>query len=113
MRKEGKEPRDRQLNLSLTTTEFAEIRRRADAAGKRPAEFGRAVLFQSDLQISLPSEESNGHLIRLHAQYIRLGNSLNQMMRKYHRSGHAPDERLAPLLDEIRKLIRRKPEDDR
>ncbi len=39
------EPRDRQLNLSLTAAELEGINRRAEAVGMRPVHFGRAILL--------------------------------------------------------------------
>ena len=42
------EPRIRQLNLSLTASELASIKRRAEAVGMRPVHFGRSILFAQD-----------------------------------------------------------------
>ena len=39
--KKSSEPRDKQLNLSLTASELESIKRRAEAIGMRPVHFGR------------------------------------------------------------------------
>jgi hypothetical protein len=50
------EPRSRQLNLSLTESELARIRQRAEALGMRPVHFGRALLLGRGASAAVKSE---------------------------------------------------------
>jgi hypothetical protein len=103
------EPRDRQLNFSLTESEFEGIRKRAASVGMRPVHFGRDLLLGSDRKIPSAREpESNmGKLI--HGQLVRLGNNLNQMVRRLHETGDPLPADLEHLLRDIRQIIARGP----
>jgi len=102
------EPRDRQLNLSLTVSELESIKRRAEALGMRPVHFGRAVLLNHDAKLAV-KRETNDNLQRLvYDQLVRLGNNLNQMVRHLHRTGDPPPPDLEPLLTDIRHIIERR-----
>jgi len=105
------EPRSRQFNLSLTSRELEDIRRRAAAVGMRPVHFGRALLFDRDRSMPQPCDDNRARLI--HSQLVRLGNNLNQMMRHLHRTGEPVPADLAPLLADIRSLIARVALNDR
>jgi Mobilization protein NikA len=101
------EPRDRQLNVSLTAIEYESLVRRAEAVGMRPAHFGRAVLLGGS-RASVGKSEPTSNLPRLvHAQIVRLGNNLNQMVRHLHQTGDPLPPDLEPLLNDIRRLIAR------
>ena len=101
------EPRDRQLNLSLTISEFESIKRRAEVIGMRPVHFGRALLLDQRCNVSL-KHEAHGTVNRLvYMQLARLGNNLNQMMRHLHRTGDPLPSDLEPLLKDIRDIISR------
>ena len=105
------EPRDQQLNLSLTVSELENIRNRAATLGLRPAHFGRALLL--DTKISHPSamparpSEANPLIRLIYSQLIRLGSNLNQMVRHLHRTGDPLPADLEPLLKDIRQVIAR------
>jgi hypothetical protein len=104
------EPRDRQLNFSLTASELESIRHRAAAVGMRPVHFGRSLLLgQNSNGPSASQPESNvGRLI--YAQLVRLGNNLNQMVRHLHETGDPLPADLEPLLRDIRQIIARRPQ---
>jgi len=100
------EPRTRQLNLSLTASELETVRKRADALGMRPVHFGRAVLLNSNGAVA--RNEGGSNVSRsIHAQLVRLGNNLNQMVRHLHQTGDPLPPDLEPLLNDIRRLIAR------
>jgi len=100
------EIRSRQLNLSLTTGELETIKSRADALGMRPVHFGRALLLGQHKSIA--TAEPTRNLSRLvHAQLVRLGNNLNQMVRHLHQTGDPLPPDLEPLLNDIRRLVAR------
>jgi hypothetical protein len=101
------EPRLHQLNLSLTASELEAIRNRAHALGMRPVHFGRAMLLGHRNNGDVKSE-SAGNVSRLiHAQLVRLGNNLNQMVRHLHQTGDPLPPDLEPLLNDIRRAIAR------
>jgi len=104
------EPRNRQLNFSLTESELETIRQRAAMVGMRPVHFGRGLLLGSGRKApSARAPESNvGSLI--HAQLVRLGNNLNQMVRHLHETGDPLPADLEPLLRDIRQIIARGPQ---
>jgi len=104
------EPRSRQLNLRFTVSELETICKRAHGLGMRPVHFGRNVLLgQSGVTQGRTGPASN--MPRLfHAQLVRLGNNLNQMVRHLHQTGDPLPADLEPLLNDIRRLIRRVPE---
>jgi hypothetical protein len=101
------EPRCKQLNLSLTATELESIRRRAAAVGMRPVHFGRALLLDPSRKPA-PTEGADNNLVRLtYGQLVRLGNNLNQMVRRLHQTGDPLPADLEPLLNDIRQIIAR------
>jgi hypothetical protein len=107
------EPRCEQLNLSLTASELASIKRRAQAVGMRPVHFGRALLFDQSSKVTA-KRELNGNAERLiYGQLVRLGNNLNQMVRHLHQTGDPLPADLEPLLKDIRQLIARGCHNDR
>jgi hypothetical protein len=101
------EPRCHQLNLSLTASEFESIKKRAAAVGMRPVHFGRAMLLDQDLKVAV-AREHGGHLDKLiYGQLVRLGNNLNQMVRRLHQTGDPLPADLEPLLTDIRSILAR------
>lgn len=100
------EPRDRQLNFSLTAREFERIRSRAEAIGLRPVHFGRAILLDEGRRPQMQGADNNASKI-LYIQLVRLGNNLNQLVRHLHRHGGPMPADLEPLLRDIRQLITR------
>jgi hypothetical protein len=100
------EPRCHQLNISLTATELAGIAARAAALGMRPAPFGRALILARE---SAPSarQPQNNYQQLIYGQLVRLGNNLNQLVRRLHRTGEPPPADLEPLLRDIRHIITR------
>jgi hypothetical protein len=103
------EPRNRQLNLSLSESEWASITARALAVGMRPVHFGRAMLLDPNRRI-LAKNEANSNITHLtYGQLVRLGNNLNQMVRHLHQTGDPLPTDLEPLLTDIRQIIARAP----
>jgi hypothetical protein len=103
------EPRSRQFNLSLTESELASIKCRAEAVGMRPVHFGRALLFAKNSRVSIKAEHDNNAERLIYGQLVRLGNNLNQMVRHLHRTGDPLPADLEPLLTDIRQIIARVP----
>jgi Bacterial mobilisation protein (MobC) len=103
------EPRCHQLNLSLTARELDSIKRRATALGMRPAHFGRAMLLDKNKQPSIKPEKSHGNIDHLvYGQLARLGNNLNQIVRRLHQTGDPLPADLEPLLNDIRAILARR-----
>jgi hypothetical protein len=103
------EPRDRQFNLSLTATEFAGIKRRAEEVGMRPVYFGRLLLLGGADKAAIRTETERTTARLIYGQLVRLGNNLNQMVRHLHRTGDPLPADLDSLLNDIRKIIARVP----
>ena len=101
------EPRCQQLNLSLTESELASIRRRAEAVGMRPVHFGRAVLLAQAGKVAAKREPHSNLDQLIYGQLVRLGNNLNQMVRHLNRTGDPLPADLEPLLNDIRQVMRR------
>ena len=99
------DPRDRQLNLSLTAAEYESIVARAKALGMRPVHFGRALVLNSN-SAAAAIQRTQSRIERLnYSALVRLGNNLNQMMKHLHWSGEPVPADLAPLLTDIREII--------
>ncbi|MGD0188115.1 MAG: plasmid mobilization relaxosome protein MobC [Roseiarcus sp.] len=99
--------------MSLTARELENIKRRAEAVGMRVGNFGRALLLAMPDDAALkPAPESRINRL-VHAQLVRLGNNLNQMVRHLHATGDPLPADLEPLLRDIRQLIDRRCCDDR
>lgn len=105
------EPRCHQLNLSLSATELASIRTRAAALGMRTAHFGRALLLRGESAAA--RQPQNNHQQLIYGQLARLGNNLNQLVRRVHQTGEPLPADLEPLLRDIRHIITRESGDDR
>ena len=101
------EPRSRQLNLSLTDTELEEVCRRAEAVGMRPVHFSRILLLDSERSVTVAANNTS-RLLRL--ELARLGNNLNQAVRKLNSLGLPLPSDLEPLLADIREIISRMPQ---
>lgn len=101
------EPRDRQLNLSLTAGELENIRRRAEAVGMRPVHFGRAVLLESGRKPAASATRDGNPDRLVYVQLQRLGNNLNQLVRHLHATGEPLPADLEPLLRDIRQTLAR------
>jgi hypothetical protein len=102
------EPRDQQLNLSLTARELEGIKKRAAALGMRPVHFGRAMLLDRNTGPAVKSEANDNTQRLIYAQLVRLGNNLNQMVRHLHQTGDPLPPDLEPLLRDIRQIIERR-----
>jgi hypothetical protein len=101
------EPRNRQLNLSLTAAEYDGIAKRAQALGLRPVHFGRTVLLGVTNRSPEGQEPANNALRLVYVQLSRLGNNLNQMVRHLHLTNDPLPADLEPLLIDIRQIIAR------
>ncbi len=106
------EPRNSQLNLSLTARELETIRRRAEAVGLRPVHFSRQLLLAYSAEIVKDSSDNAVQRL-LYSQLARIGNNLNHLVRHLHRTGDPLPPDLAPLLTDIRQLLARRWRDDR
>jgi mobilization protein NikA len=106
-RPKATEPRTQQLNLSFSTSELEDIKKRAYALGMRPAHFGRALLLGNEKHPVSPTGQSRNINRLVHNQLIRLGSNLNQMVRHLHQTGDPLPPDLEPLLKDIRQLIAR------
>jgi hypothetical protein len=102
------EPRDRQFNLSLTASELAGIKCRAEALGMRPVHFGRALLLDQGSKVAVAQRAETNVDRLVYGQLVRLGNNLNQMVRHLYRTGDPPPPDLEPLLRDIRQIIERR-----
>ncbi len=107
------ESRSEQFNISLTVSELADIKARAEAVGMRPVHFGRALLFNQDIKVSSRREPSSNAERLIYGQLVRLGNNLNQMVRHLHQTGDPLPADLDPLLKDIRQILARRHRDDR
>jgi hypothetical protein len=107
------EPRCHQLNLSLSATELAGIKRRASALGMRTAQLGRTLLLEQEQRRTAKRRPDNNHQQLIYGQLVRLGNNLNQLVRHLHRTGEPLPYDLTPLLQDIRRIISRESSDDR
>jgi hypothetical protein len=84
------------------------IKKRAAALGMRPVHFGRAMLLDRNSQPAVKSEVNDHTQRMIHAQLVRLGNNLNQMVRNLHQTGDPLPPDLEPLLTDIRHVIERR-----
>lgn len=107
-RPKASEPRNQRLNLSLTVSELESIKRRAAALGMRPVHFGRAVLLARNTGPALKSDRNDNTQRLNYAQLVRLGNNLNQMVRRLHQTDDPLPPDLEPLLRDIRQIIERR-----
>jgi Bacterial mobilisation protein (MobC) len=99
--------RDVQLKLNLTAAEYECIVRRADAIGMRPVYFSRALVLGTNVTPA-PYEQALSKIERLNYHALaRLGNNLNQMVRRMHQTGEPAPADLEPLLMDIRQIINR------
>jgi hypothetical protein len=104
------DPRNFQLNLSLTAAELEDIKKRADDLGLRPVHFARLAALSGSPGEILKSAPENQALRKIHLQLARLGNNLNQMVRDLHQLRVPLPGDLEPLLKDIRALIARLPQ---
>jgi hypothetical protein len=105
--------RDQQLNIKLTRLEFDVVKSRANAFGRRPVDFGRAVLLSSER--APPAKHSPfGTVERAWVEQLRrVGLNLNQLVRHLHTFKEPVPPTLEPLLKDIRQLLERTRADDR
>jgi hypothetical protein len=99
--------RDMQLKLNLTAAEYECVVRRAQAAGMRPAHFGRAMVLKENAvhAVNRPTLSNAERLNYL--ALSRVGNNLNQMVRRMHQTGEPAPADLEPLLVDIRQIVNR------
>jgi hypothetical protein len=107
-----KNPRDCQLNLSLTVEELESIRCRAEAVGMRPVHFGRALILDPDRKVAVAPPRENNLDRLVYGQLARLGSNLNQLVKYLHITGDPLPPDLEPLLADIRAIIDRRYRDD-
>jgi Bacterial mobilisation protein (MobC) len=107
------EVRDRQLNLSLTQSEFERIKQRAEAVGMRPIHFARGLLLDSSSCMPTKRKDTSSVDRLVYVELGRLGNNLNQISRHLNRTGDPLPADLEPLLNDIRQILARRHRDDR
>lgn len=99
--------RDMRLKLNLTATEYECIVLRARAAGMRPTHYSRTAVLSTNAAHTINQQAlSNAERLNYHA-LCRLGNNLNQMVRRMHQTGEPAPADLEPLLADIREIINR------
>lgn len=106
-RPRSEKKRDQQLNIGLTTEEFAEAYWRAKAAQMRMVDYARWRLLGGASQPVIPRAAERRIEDGLFAELRRLGNNLNQLTRLFHATKRPPPEGLEPLLGRIRDAINR------
>src|SRR5262245_25152221 len=101
------ERRTRQMNIKLTESEEAWVKRRARANEQRPGEFGRAQLL-AEREVRRKTRENAADLDPLFlSQLSRVGNNLNQLTRRFNQVDVPPPPTLEPLLQLVRDLLRK------
>lgn len=98
--------RDRQLNVSLTLTELNTVKSRALSAGMRLADFARSRLLAAAQAPVVAAAVSRIERL-VYLQLKRLGNNLNQLVRRLHATGEPAPPHLDPLLKDIREILNR------
>jgi hypothetical protein len=99
--------RNKQFNIGLTEGELSKLHTRASTAGMRAVDYARARLFGGKtVERSTDAPAHNLDPLFL-PQLSRLGNNLNQIVRKLHQLDLPAPPTLEPLLQEIRDLIRK------
>lgn len=100
-----KEKRDRQFNIALTTRELELLRICAARAGLHPTDYGRVQLF-AEWRSTAEATLIPRHLDPLFLTHLsRIGNNLNQLVRRMHTFDLPAPSGLEPLLCEIRALL--------
>lgn len=109
-RPKSAERRDCQLNFSLTRTELTTLQTRAAAADMHLVEYGRAQLLRAPKFVP-PPEIAVVNGLRADrlvvVQLKRLGNLLNQLVRRCHARDEPMPPLLAPLLADLRAILDR------
>ncbi len=98
--------RDRQFNIGLTAREFESLHRAAQAAGMRPVDYGRAKLLSKTRRTSRTACVVHQPEPVVLVQLSRIGNNLNQIARSLNELSVDVPEDLAPLLTELRGILR-------
>lgn len=101
------------MNIKLTEREFEFVCQCAAANGMRPIDYGRARLLTewriSEANVTGGPQSDPAFRVQL----SRLGNNLNQIVRRMNTYDEPSPPTLEPLLQEIRTLISRSGGDDR
>ena len=96
-----------QLKLNLTATEYERIARRANAVGMRPTHFSRAMVLNTN-GAHPPNGRTASNFEKLNYLALsRLGNNLNQMVRRMHQTDEPAPTDLEPLPADIRAIMDR------
>lgn len=97
--------RDQQFNIGLSKAESEWLHQRAAATGMRPVDYGRAKLFAKRVSGEAPGVH---HLDPLFLVSLsRIGNNLNQIARRLHKTAQPAPPSLEPLLRELQALLRK------
>lgn len=103
-KKSGSEKRKRQSRVSirLTSEEFAEVAKRADAAQLTLASYARAEILDSPppRQARRPAVETE-NVARVLAQLGKIGSNLNQIARHMNSGNSIANETLARALTDV------------
>lgn len=98
--------RDRQFNVGLTASELADVQRSARMAGMRPVDFARAKLLSKSGHFTRMAHSIRQLDPLLLVQLSRIGNNLNQIARALNELSVEMPADLAPLLAELRSILR-------
>jgi mobilization protein NikA len=111
-RPKKKNRRDQQLNFSLTRAELNTVKSRAVGAGMRVSDYGRSRLLGGSQAPTLAAAAASRIERLIYVQLKRLGNNLNQLVRRLHATGEPAPPHLDPLLKDIREVLNRELRDD-
>lgn len=102
------EPREHQVNLSFSAPEIVRIHRHAALTGKTVAEFGRAVLLKRPRKRKRPDAPRLMAFTEPElARWQETGTRLNQVAHRMNLREEMPPARLARILVDVRRLLRR------
>ena len=100
-------PRNRQLNIGLTDSEYDRVMRRSGAAGMRPVDYARSRLF-AGRAVSEAVVASGRHRDPLLLNHLsRIGSNLNQIARALNALRMPVPPELGPVLAELRAILRK------
>lgn len=109
-RRSLKEPRSKQLNLSLTDRELRSLHHWSETAGKRPAIFARDVIFRGARIATVTTERDLFRLPIIRARLAAIASALTELARHLRGTNKPVPEHISGVLDELRAIINSEPE---
>lgn len=96
--------RNRQLNISLTEAELADVKALAEQASQRLVDYGRARILAD--RMSRRTADCGSATLRLVYERLgRIGASLHALLRQMEARREPVQPDLQPVLDEIRQIL--------